>query len=822
MKFFTNIALLFSFLIAFNSYAFADAQVQIIHNCADPAASVVDVYVNGQKLSQLDDLGYKEATPYVPIPAGIDVVVTIASQNSTNVTDGVIQTFNLGQLVDNKEYVVIASGVVGEGFNAGDEGREIAFDLKVVDGKRLSGNPTQISVSIFHGVTDAPAVDVYIAKNTENYTETPQVSNLNYAASTEFLNLSAGFYKIRVTVAGDKDAIVGDYSAPLTTAAGLGAVVVATGFVSPEDEMGGLDASTYGFNLLAIAPQGFVIPLPQLDFASVQLIHNSADPAAAVVDVYINGLIMANDLEFRKATTLLPIVAGEAVNVSINGPNSTNSSEDVVKTFTLPSLEENGEYVVMVSGMASSEGFNAGDEGRDILLSLYSSALKSERDNNESLDINVFHGVTDAPAVDIYADIEGDALVSNLNYGEFTGLVNIPSDDYVLTVTAAGNKEVVVGEYIAPLSAPLGNITVFASGFLSPEDEGDGLDEDMYGFGIFAALSNGLVVELEKVEIGIEEYSYVQIIHNSPDPAASMVDLYVNGSLVEDDFSFRQATEYIPFIVGAPVTVSINLPTSTSIDDGVVGTFTLPELIADGGLVVVANGVVGEGFNTGAEGRDIAFNLEMIEVVEEYDLEGNTLLNVFHGSTDAPAVDVYINDENTPTISNLDYAGNIGWTELAAEDIRLTVTAAGNTEVVVNRYDAPLSLFSDDILFVMASGFLTSGDEPGGSEDQDFGLFAVDTEGNVVELSIVNSVDKELSLNTNLYPNPAINSISLDLNGAVSESYKIYNSNSKLILENNEVKSNLLNINVSELNTGVYYITVETDKGKIFKKFVVN
>lgn len=822
MKFFTNIVLLFSFLIAFNSSAFADAQVQIIHNCADPAAEVVDIYVNGMKLPQLDDIAYKEATPYVPIPAGIDVVVTVASRTSLNVMDGVIQTFNLGQLEDNAEYCVVASGVLGEGFNAGETGRDIAFDLKVVPGKRAAGNPTQIAVSIFHGVTDAPKVDVYIAKNTESYSDSPQVSNLDYGASTEFLNLGAGFYKIKVTAAGNKELVVGEYSAPLTTAAGLGAVVVASGFLTPEDESDGLVAESYGFGLLAVAPQSFVIPLPQLDFASVQLIHNCADPAAALVDVYINGILMSDDLEFREATTLLPVIAGEAVSVSINGPNSTNPSEDLVKNFSLPELSINGEYVIMVSGVASAEGFNAGEEGRDIALSMFSSDLKSEVENNQSLDINVFHGCTDAPAVDIFTDIEGDALVSGLNYGEFTGLVNIPSEDYILTVTAAGNKEVVVGEYTAPLSAPLGNLTVFASGFLTPEDEGEGLDEEMYGFGLFAATSNGQVIKLEPVEVGIEEYGYVQIIHNSPDPAASEVDLYINGSIAEDNFSFREATEYIPMIIGTPVVVSINLATSTSVNDGVVGTFTLPELIVDKGLVVVANGVVGSGFNAGEEGRDIGFKLETIEVVEEYDLEGNTLINVFHGCTDAPAVDVYINDEMNATISNLNYSENFGWTELAAEDVRLTVTAAGNSEVVVNRYDAPLSMFDDDIVFIMASGFLSSEDEPGGSSEQDFGLYAVDAEGSVMALAIVNSVDKELSLNTNLYPNPADNNISLDLNGAVSNSYRIYNSNSKLILENSDIKSNLLNIDISELNAGIYYVTVETDKGKIFKKFVVS
>ncbi|MBT5734764.1 DUF4397 domain-containing protein, partial [bacterium] len=80
--------------------------------------------------------------------------------------------------------------------------------------------------------------------------------------------------------------------------------------------------------------------------------------------------------------------------------------------------------------------------------------------------LKVFHGATDAPAVDIYAN--GSMLVENLSYSEYAGYVQVPVGDYTIDVTASGSS-VSVASFAAPLTN-LGGGTgiVFASGFLSP------------------------------------------------------------------------------------------------------------------------------------------------------------------------------------------------------------------------------------------------------------------------------------------------------------------------------------------------------------------
>ena len=104
--------------------------------------------------------------------------------------------------------------------------------------------------------------------------------------------------------------------------------------------------------------------------------------------------------------------------------------------------------------------------------------------SNDVVGLEVYHGSTDAPAVDIWAN---DApLLTNFSYGDFSGFVEVPAADYTLGVAPAG------GDYIAAFTAPLsglggGSAVVFASGFLSGDDP---------AFGLYAALADGSVLAL--------------------------------------------------------------------------------------------------------------------------------------------------------------------------------------------------------------------------------------------------------------------------------------------------------------------------------------
>ena len=87
-------------------------RLQVIHNSPTPN---VDVYVNGDLL--LDNFVFRSATPFIDVPAGVDLKVGIAPASSTSSADAIAEfTYNLA---DGGTYVIVANGIVGgtPGFN---------------------------------------------------------------------------------------------------------------------------------------------------------------------------------------------------------------------------------------------------------------------------------------------------------------------------------------------------------------------------------------------------------------------------------------------------------------------------------------------------------------------------------------------------------------------------------------------------------------------------------------------------------------------------------------------------------------------------------
>jgi hypothetical protein len=124
------------------------ARVQVIHNSPSPT---VDVYANGALL--LDDFVFRTATPFVDLPAGIEIDLAVAPGNSTSVNDA-IATFENIVLDETKTYVIAAGGIVGD--------NDFPFTLQVTDaGLEASGNDL-VQVNVLHGSPGAPNVDVAV------------------------------------------------------------------------------------------------------------------------------------------------------------------------------------------------------------------------------------------------------------------------------------------------------------------------------------------------------------------------------------------------------------------------------------------------------------------------------------------------------------------------------------------------------------------------------------------------------------------------------------------------------------------------------------
>ncbi len=490
------------------------AELQVIHNAADPAAGMVDVYVNDALL--LDDFAFRTATPFVEVPAGVELKIGIAPSNSMSVEDTLRSfpvTFEL-----NKRYVAIANGVLDPmAFTSNPSGKDIAFTIYADDNIRKTGVAHLVKLKAFHGVTDAPYVDIIARTNDSKKWGRSLVNNLAYGEFSNYKIIAPMQYELVVTPGNDRRTEVARFAADLSGLAGGAAIVFASGFLNPADN--GSDAA---FGLFMALPDGSVIELPRImepEFASLQVIHNAADPAADTVDVWVNGSKLIPNFAFRTATPFVQVPAGVELNIGV-APKGSMSQADTLKSFVV-TLDPNVSYIAVANGVVGS-GFAANPDGRDIAFTLFVKAPARQAGQNGSGNVDFFalHGSTDAPTVDVIA--RGVAtLVDDAAYGDMTDYLSVPAGSYILDVTPGGDNSTIVASFVADLSGLGGGAAaVFASGFLSPASNNDGP-----AFGLFAALPNGVVVEfpvetsataaLKGTELLPEQFSLAQ---NYPNP----------------------------------------------------------------------------------------------------------------------------------------------------------------------------------------------------------------------------------------------------------------------------------------------------------------
>ena len=182
------------------------------------------------------------------------------------------------------------------------------------------------------------------------------------------------------------------------------------------------------------------------DVANVQIIHNSPYP---VVDIYVNGEEALGDIAFRATTALIELPLSTTVGIA-------PANDTIIASFPF-TLDLDANYVVTATGIVGSSLTP---------FDLVASTLEMTAVDTNHFALKIFHGATDAPAVDIYAN--GNLLAGNLSYSEYVGYVQVPVGNYTIDVTATGSN-VSVASFAAPLTT-LGGGTgiVFASGFLSP------------------------------------------------------------------------------------------------------------------------------------------------------------------------------------------------------------------------------------------------------------------------------------------------------------------------------------------------------------------
>lgn len=253
--------------------------------------------------------------------------------------------------------------------------------------------------------------------------------------------------------------------------------------------------------------------------ARVQVIHNSADAAAATVDVYVNADLALDDFAFSTATPFIDLPAGVEIELSVAPGNSTSVGDALL---TVPvTLTEDEKYIVVADGIVSATGYNPAPP---LTLQVFATA-REEASNPANVDVLVHHGSTDAPTVDVVENGVGAGLiVDDISFTEFQGYLELPTADYVLQVRDESGT-VGVAAYQAPLATLTldgSAITVLASGFLDPTQNSNGP-----GFGLFVATAlGGALLELPSAPLSVSEFDSSQFALY-PNPVNDILNLSI-------------------------------------------------------------------------------------------------------------------------------------------------------------------------------------------------------------------------------------------------------------------------------------------------------
>lgn len=182
------------------------AQVRVAHLAPD--APNVDVYLNGEPVSALQNVPFGTVSSYLPVPAGSQqVTIYPAGDTSQAVIDTSVD------LAAGQAYTIGAVGSVAEG----------TLQAQVYQDDLTPPAEGNAKVRAVHAVPGAGAVDVVTASGTT------LVEGLEFPSASPYAEVPAGAYTVLVQAAGTDQTLI---SQDATVEAGLNYSAFATG--SPE------------------------------------------------------------------------------------------------------------------------------------------------------------------------------------------------------------------------------------------------------------------------------------------------------------------------------------------------------------------------------------------------------------------------------------------------------------------------------------------------------------------------------------------------------------------------------------------------------------
>lgn len=434
--------------------------------------------------------------------------------------------------------------------------------------------------------------------------------------------------------------------------------------------------------------------------AKVQLAHNSADPLASTLDIYLNDELYLDDFAFRTATEFRDFVAGTELRIGIALATSQSAS-DVIVNFAFTFIP-NTRNALMIGGVLAPSNFAVNPDPNARPISISAQRIGDLREtgfNTSQVDIVMWHGSTDVGAIDLFAG-PTTKLVSALSYGYASTYFSIQVGTVPFAVHHAGGTliETYRGEF-GERSGQAGILVT--SGFLKPGENRDGpsfglyfIDNEGGPFSVLPALSTS-------------ERAFVQFVNNVADVDHRIVDVWVDDVRVVDDLEFRKATPYLRLLPNVEVTIAIADKNSVSPSSALV---SMPFMLSKALHMIVINGLVstsGYAANPDVNAKPLGISLHHIHDLKPGTTPDHTEIFVMNGSTDAPELDVSARGELFTEIlaDNLSYGSAAPYVSVPLDSFTVFADRITNP-TLVGSWRANFTSFAGKAVAAVTTGFL--------------------------------------------------------------------------------------------------------------------
>jgi hypothetical protein len=378
--------------------------------------------------------------------------------------------------------------------------------------------------------------------------------------------------------------------------------------------------------LLACA---MIFALPAISqTARIQLIHNSSDPILNDVDVWIDSLKVASNLNQRQATAFFTVPAGDSLTWYICEGGSTTPANPI--HVLSGHLDAGSMLHLVIIGHIDSGAFTPYRP-----FELLEIAATATNVNFGGIDLRFVHGISDASILDVDEKGEGIGnVVQHLSYGSTSSTFHAYDAAFRFRLKKAYSGRV-LGEYesnLNNLSSQDTGLLVVMGGFDRPDLNGQGPQVHMT-----LVHTSGVTDSLELAN------GKIQFVHNSPDPNVPRLDVYLDGQLRFNDLVFRGVSGTQTVRSGVVHHFTIAADTSTNANT---------PLASDSFVIAVNTTEIA--VMTGAIDPSLPM-FEPLSIIHQVKREAATIANrtdvsILNGAIDVPEMTLY---ESTHFKSNL-------------------------------------------------------------------------------------------------------------------------------------------------------------------------